>query len=265
ERVEGMSLDALLAGVGRDWPFESFAEFLDAIEARGTAINVGALVGHTPVRLHVLGDEASEREATAEEVATMRTLVRDALHAGALGFATSKSPTHVGDAGRPVPSRAAARGEIETLAGTLGEAGHGVMQATIGPGFFLDELAAIARATGRPVTWTALLGGMLGPDGHRFVLERSAALQAEGVAVIPQVSCRPLSVGFPLKAPFPLESMSLFRPVSQADHAGKRRLYADPDFRRALRERSEAGPIAGRFADMQINEHAPDAALRQWR
>src|SRR4029453_10614540 len=144
ERVEGMSLDALLAGVGRDWPFESFAEFLDAIEARGTAINVGALVGHTPVRLHVLGDEASEREATAEEVATMRTLVRDALHAGALGFATSKSPTHVGDAGRPVPSRAAALGEIETLAGTLGEAGHGVMQATIGPGFFLGARAGAA-------------------------------------------------------------------------------------------------------------------------
>jgi N-acyl-D-amino-acid deacylase len=265
ERVEGMSLDALLAGVGRDWPFESFAEFLDAIEARGTAINVGALVGHTPVRLHVLGDEASEREATAEEVATMRTLVRDALHAGALGFATSKSPTHVGDAGRPVPSRAAALGEIETLAGTLGEAGHGVMQATIGPGFFLDELAAIARATGRPVTWTALLGGMLGPDGHRFVLERSAALQGAGVAVIPQVSCRPLTVEFQLKAPFPLESMSVFRPVSQADAAGKRRLYADPDFRRALRERSEAGPIAGRFADMQISEHAPDASLAERR
>src|SRR5262249_34734902 len=57
ERVEGMSLEALLAGVGRDWPFESFPEFLDALERRGTAINVGALVGHTPVRLHVMGEE----------------------------------------------------------------------------------------------------------------------------------------------------------------------------------------------------------------
>src|SRR5499425_2640466 len=60
ERVEGMSLEALLAGVGREWPFESFPEFLDALEARGTAINVGALVGHTPVRLQVLGEEATE-------------------------------------------------------------------------------------------------------------------------------------------------------------------------------------------------------------
>ncbi len=51
ENVEGMSLDALHAGIGDDWPFETFPEFLDAIERRGTAINVGALVGHTPVRL----------------------------------------------------------------------------------------------------------------------------------------------------------------------------------------------------------------------
>ena len=256
ERVEGMSLDALLAGVGRDWPFETFPEFLAAIARRGTAVNVGALVGHTPVRLHVMGEEATEREATAEEIAAMRALVLDALRHGALGFATSKSPTHVGDAGRPVPSRAASLEEIETLAGCLGEVGHGVMQATIGPGFFLDELAAIARRTGRPVTWTALLGGMLGPDGHRGVLAQSAALQADGVAVIPQVSCRPLTVEFQMKAPFPLESMSLFRPVSQADRAGKRRLYADPDFRRALRERSSVGPL-GVFADMQISDIRP--------
>ena len=265
ERVEGMSLEALLAGVGREWPFESFPEFLDALEARGTAINVGALVGHTPVRLQVLGEEATEREATDAEIAAMRAIVAEAMAAGALGFATSKSPTHVGDAGRPVPSRAASLAEIETLADCLGEAGHGVMQATIGPGFFLSELATIARRTGRPVTWTALLGGMLGPDGHRGVLEQSATLQADGVAVIPQVSCRPLMVEFQMKAPFPLESMSLFRPVSQADAAGKKRIYADPEFRAALRERTEAGPLGGRFTDMQITEHAPEPSVAERR
>src|SRR4029077_7031854 len=129
ESVEGMSLDALRAGVGTDWPFESFAEFLTAIERRGTAINVGALVGHTPVRLYVMGEEATEREASAEEVAAMRGLVRDALAAGgaagggggvpgalaagALGFAPSKPPPPVGGGGRPVPSRVAALSEIE--------------------------------------------------------------------------------------------------------------------------------------------------------
>ncbi len=104
------------------WPFETFPEFLDAIERRGTAINVGALVGHTPVRLYVMGEDATEREATADEIAAMRALVAEALRAGAIGFATSKSPTHVGYGGRPVPSRAASVEEIATLAGALADA-----------------------------------------------------------------------------------------------------------------------------------------------
>jgi N-acyl-D-aspartate/D-glutamate deacylase len=261
ESVEGMSLDALRAGVGRDWPFETFAEFLDAIARRGTAINVGALVGHTPVRLYVMGEEATEREATADEVEAMRRLVAEALAAGALGFATSKSPTHVGYAGKPVPSRAAALSEIETLAGCLGDAGFGVMQATLGPGLFLDEFAAIQRRTGRPISWTALLAGMLGPDGHRAVLEQSARMQAEGVRVIPQVSCRPLTIEFQMKAPFPLESMSLFRPVSAADFEGRKRIYADPEFRRAFRERADGGPLGIRFDGMEIGDHVPEPSL----
>src|SRR4051794_26918094 len=101
ESVEGMSLEALQAGLGDDWPFETFPQVLDAIARPGPAVNVGALVGHTPVRLYVMGEEASEREATADEIAAMRALVADALAAGALGFATSKAPTHVGWAGRP--------------------------------------------------------------------------------------------------------------------------------------------------------------------
>ena len=265
ESVEGMSLEALRAGIGAAWPFESFAEFLAAVERRGTAINAGALVGHTPVRLYVMGEEATEREATDEEIGQMRGLVRDALRAGALGFATSKSPTHVGWAGRPVPSRVASWHEIEALAGCLAEAAGGVMQATIGPGLFLDQFAAIQERTHRPVSWTALLGGMLGPDGHRAVLEQSAALQARGIRVIPQVSCRPLMVEFQLRAPFPLESMSVMKPVSQADPAGRRRLYADPAFRGALRERIDEGRIGAPFRDITITEHPPDPSVADRR
>jgi N-acyl-D-aspartate/D-glutamate deacylase len=183
ESVEGMSLEALRAGVGEDWPFESFPEYLDAIERRGTAINVGALVGHTPVRLYVMGEEATEREARPDEVARMRDIVREAVLAGAIGFGTSKAPTHVGYAGKPVPSRAAALEEIESLAGALGETQRGVVQATIGRGLFLSELAAIQRQTGRTVSWTALLEGFFGPEGHRRVLEETAKLQAQGVQV----------------------------------------------------------------------------------
>ncbi len=263
ENVEGMSLDALHAGIGDAWPFETFPEYLTALEGRGTAINVAALIGHTPVRLYVMGEEATEREATDGEVAAMRAIVTEALRAGALGFATSKSPTHVGYAGRPVPSRAAAISEIETLAESLGEVPHGVLQVTLGPGLFLGEFAAIQQRTQRPVSWTALLGGMLGPDGHRPILAQSAELQAQGVRVIPQVSCRPLMVEFQLKAPFPLESMRVLKPVSQADAAGRRAIYADPEFRRQLRESIDRGRLARGFADMHITEHAPDRRLQE--
>src|SRR5262245_41759521 len=143
EKVEGMSLACLEAGLGADWPFETFPQYLDAVERRGMAINVGAFVGHTPVRLYVMGEEATERAATPDEVARMRALVAEALAAGALGFATSKAPTHVGYAGRPVPSRVAEIAEIAALAGALGAAGRGIMQATVGPGLFFDEFAAL--------------------------------------------------------------------------------------------------------------------------
>src|SRR5262245_21647970 len=167
ESVEGMSLDALRAGVGSDWPFETFPEFLDALDARGSAIHVAALVGHTPVRLYAMGEDATEREATADEITQMQAIVRDALAAGAIGFATSRAPTHVGYAGKPVPSRAASIAEVETLARTLGEFEHGVMQAAIGRDLFIPQLAEIAQATGDTMSWTALLQGIAGPDLHR--------------------------------------------------------------------------------------------------
>jgi N-acyl-D-aspartate/D-glutamate deacylase len=263
ENVEGMSLDALVAGVGDDWPFETFPQYLDAVERRGSAINVGALIGHTPLRLFVMGEESTEREATDDEIAKMRAIVREALDAGALGFATSQAPTHVGYGGRPVPSRAASVAEIETLASTLGDAGHGVMQATIGRGFFLDEMAAIQKRTSRPVTWTALLAGMMGPDGHRWVLQKTAEMQRDGVNVVPQVSCRPLMVEFQFKAPFPFESLPFFQPVSAADRAGKARIYADPEFRTKFREHGQGGVLAARWQDTTISEAPSEPALNE--
>ncbi len=265
ENVEGMSLPALQAGVGETWPFETFPEFLDAIERRGTAINLGALVGHTPVRLYVMGDECTEREATDDEVAAMRAIVADALAAGALGFATSKSPTHVGYAGKPVPSRAAAIEEIEALATCLADAGSGVMQATVGSGLFLDAFESLQQRIGRPITWTALLGGMLGPDGHRGILERTRKAQEQGIEVYPQVSCRPLVVEFQFKSPFPLQSQPLFQQVSEADFAGRQRIYADPEFRAAFRATGSSGLLSTSLEEMVIASHPSDPSLADRR
>ena len=147
EKVEGMSAAALTTGLGEKWPFETFPEYLDTIEKLGTAINIGVLVGHTPTRLYVMGEEATEREATSDEIEQMRKIVDEALDAGALGFATSKSPTHVGFKGKPVPSRAASYEEIDALASTLQNRGA-VMQATAGKELWFDEYAELTKKYG---------------------------------------------------------------------------------------------------------------------
>jgi len=144
EKVEGMSAETLFEGLGQDWPFETFPEYLDAIEKSGSAINVAVMIGHTPLRLYVLGEESTDREATEEEIATMRGIVKESLEAGAIGFASSKSFTHTGYKGKPVPSRLASTEEIKELARPLGELGRGIMQATVGPGLSFDEFDEIS-------------------------------------------------------------------------------------------------------------------------
>ncbi len=104
QHVEDMSLDTLSVGVPWD-EFESFPEYLDAVERRGAALNYGCYVGHTAVRMYVMGEDAYERPATDDELARMQEVVAESMAAGAMGFASSASPTHNGDGGRPVPSR----------------------------------------------------------------------------------------------------------------------------------------------------------------
>lgn len=268
EKVEGMSADALRAGLGAEWSFESFPEYLDAVEARGSAINLAAMIGHTPVRMHVMGEEATERAATPEEIAAMRAIVAEAVEAGALGFATSKSDTHVGYEGRPVPSRASDAEEIGAIAGALGDAGRGVIQATMGRGLAFQEFEAIAKATGRPVSWTALLAGAGGPGVWELLLQMSHDLHAAGVPVHPQVSCRPLMFEFTMAQPFPFESMRLFQPISAAaDTSAKVAIYRDPEFRTKLRDKLSSdrggGVLGGSWDRAVVSWFPPDRSLEE--
>ncbi len=238
EKVEGMSTDALFAGLGEEWPFETFPEYLDAIDENGVAANVGVLLGHTPLRFYVMGEAATERAATEDEVAQMQAIVSEAMAAGAIGFATSRASTHVGYEGRPVPSRACDVAEIFTLANTVGAAGGGLIEATAGRGLFLDEYARLADESRCHVTWTALLADLsLGDGTHEEQLQRSEALAAAGHKVFPQVTPRPLNFEYQMKEPFIFEAISMFKPVSAADFEGKKRLYQDPEFRSAFREK----------------------------
>ncbi|MBV1930886.1 MAG: amidohydrolase family protein [Porticoccaceae bacterium] len=247
ENVEGMDASALHAGLGEDWPFESFPEYMDAIESGGMGINVGVLMGHTPIRLYVMGEDSTEREATPDEVVQMRELVREGLRAGAMGFASSKAPTHIGAGGKPVPSRLAVyKSEILEIAKVIGEEKTGIIQSTLGGDVLHDQFAEMSKVADCNVTWTALLQGIsLGGGDHREQLKKSADMVADGAKVFPQVSPRALNFEMNFKAPFIFESMPVFKPVSAADIEGKKAIYQTEDFRDQFKQAVAKGTALG--------------------
>lgn len=264
EKVEGMSVSALQAGLGENWPFETFGEYLDAIDARGSAINVAVLLGHTPLRTYVMGEAATERAATDNEIEEMRAIVKQGMKDGALGFATSRAGTHVGYEGRPVPSRACEIEEIFRLAKAVGESGGGLIAATAGKDLFIDEYPDLARESGCTVTWTALLAGLaLGKGDHEEQLAKSEALVEAGHRVFPQVTPRPLNFEVQMKEPFIFEPFSVMKPVSAADVEGKKKLYADPEFRAAFRDRIDGArkEFKGAFEKTVISQHQKNGDL----
>jgi len=254
ENVEGMSVDALRAGLGDDWPFETFPQYLDALETGGCAVNMAALVGHTALRMFVMDEESVEREATPGEIATQRQIVKEALEAGALGFATSRAGTHVGYDGKPVPSRLANIEEIYEIASVMGELGAGVMQATVGRGLGHDEFAHIAEQTGRPVSWTALLSGVPNQD-YRDELAKAAVIADRGLPVYPQVAVQPVQFEMNWKAPFIYEALRCFGPISKArTDDEKKAIYADAEWREQFKAKAGIGGVIGdRWARTDIS------------
>ena len=223
QHVEDMSFDTLAAGVPWD-EFETFPQYLDAVAARGTALNFGCYVGHTAVRLYVMGEDAYERPATEDEIALMQTVVADAMAGGAAGFASSASPTHNGDSGRPVPSRVADLAELRALLEPVKQCGRGVVALLPGGVFPNEEVFRLQREIGRPFTWTALLT-VKGYPYHEKVIAEHDAAWADGVEVWPQVSCRPLVFQMNLSEPFTLNMRpDVRRADGQVQGRARRRL-----------------------------------------
>src|SRR5688500_11042140 len=154
--VEGMDLGALLEGTR--WDFETFPEYLAALERRRPYANVGVLAGHSTIRTAVMGEEASTRaQPTAAELQRMQAMVQEALQAGAAGFASSFSPNHSGWGGKPMPSTIAGDEELRSLAGELGRAGRGVFVMATGPRATPEFMESIAAHTGRPAFMVTVL------------------------------------------------------------------------------------------------------------
>jgi N-acyl-D-aspartate/D-glutamate deacylase len=234
QHVEDMSLDTLTAGVPWD-EFETFPQYLDAVGRRGTALNYGCYVGHTAVRMFVMGEDAYERAATPDELDAMQRVVGEAMDAGAIGFASSSSPTHNGDRGRPVPSRVADLAELRHLLQPLRERGRGVVALLPGGVFSNQEVFDLQAEIGRPFTWTALLTIQGYPYHEQVVAEHDAARQ-RGIDVWPQVSCRPLVFQMNLAEPFTLNMRPSFQALMGVSREERIAAYRDPAWRAATWE-----------------------------
>jgi N-acyl-D-amino-acid deacylase len=182
---------------GLTWEWETFPEFMDALERRPRAIDIGAQIAHHPLRVYVMGDRAIRLEtATADDIAAMRRLTIEALRAGAFGFTTSRTDSHKTPVGDMVPSRYAA---IEELLG-IGSALGAVQAGAFGMNSDFDDeeeeiawITRLAKETGRPA-WFLLTDRYEDGERWRRLLGAVHAARAQGVPLTAQIAGRPIGV-----------------------------------------------------------------------
>ncbi len=200
---------------GLPWSWETFPEYLDALEARRRDIDVAAFLPHSPLRVYAMGRRGADREpATPEDLATMRALATEAIEAGALGFATSRFTIHKTESGSPIPSYDAAREEIEEIAKGVVDGGGGLLQFVpdIPAGGYqpvLQTVFDVAEDVGLPVTFTLIVANSGDPTWEDAItmIEKANANGGGEVRFTAQLLPRPIGliIGLELSAnPFVL-------------------------------------------------------------
>ena len=205
EGVEDIPGSALSAGI--KWSWETFPEFLDAIDRTPLAIDVGAQVPHGSVRTYVMGERGAKNEpATPEDIAKMAAIVKEGIEAGALGFSTSRTLLHKAVDGEPVPGTFAAEDELFGIGRVLGELDRGVFELAgagaggediLGPKKEMEWMRRLSAEIGRPVSF-AMLQVDAAPQLWRELLELSTEAVEEGAQIYPQIAGRPFGmlIGF---------------------------------------------------------------------
>ncbi len=237
--VEDISTDAMAAGI--DWTWESFPEYMAAVERRPKALNHAMYIGHSGVRMYVMGRRALTDQATDEEIGRMARLVQEAIRAGAVGFSTSLSHTHMTPAGTPVASRIAAWDEIERIVAAMAEIDAGIFQ--IGPNIlnrtenlaFLERMRGFALTHRRPVMFGLIStrqgdDPMRWPDMARVIDETNAA----GGRMFGQGTTRSINAIFSLKSYLPFDVLPAWKAIRSAPLDEQKRRLRDPAVRREL-------------------------------
>jgi N-acyl-D-aspartate/D-glutamate deacylase len=236
-RVEGMSRAALNEGLR----FEggSFADYWRRFDGK-LGVNVGSYVGHCAVRRWVMGDDASTRQATSDEVAAMQELVRQAMRDGALGFSTSQLAIHVGEDGREVPCNHASRDEILALSSVLAEFARGALEIiprSFASGYDDADRQLVLdmyRVSGRPVELNILVPTPDNPMGWERTLEFAREASKQGVRLHPQFTTNELALHLKLADTFIFDEMPTWRDALTAPAPERARRLRDPAVRAKL-------------------------------
>jgi N-acyl-D-aspartate/D-glutamate deacylase len=247
EDIPGAVLDE-----GITWSWESFGEYLDALEARPHDMDFGAQLPHGALRLYVMGERAARLEdATEEDAQAMRRLAAEAMRAGAMGFSTSRTLNHRTATGDPTPSLRARGDELEAIARGVADAGHGVIEfiSDFSPdadGEF-ELVRTMVGQTGVPLS-LSLAQDHRRPDAWVGLLARIEAAAAEGLPVRAQVAPRPVGVVVGLQSSYhPLMAFPAWRDVAGLSVPEQARALRDPSLRaRLLSEISAADEDARR-------------------
>ena len=249
EGVEDIPGTALAEGLPWDW--ETFPEYLDALDRRAYVVDVGTHVTHAPLRAYVMGERGADpNEApTADELAAMARMVRDGVEAGALGFTTSRTYAHRTRDGLPLGTRFSSADELLALSGAMGETGAGVVQLISDAYLSPDEefsrhemelMRSIVETSGRPLSMTVQQVEQV-PDRWREMTAWVAAGVAAGLPLRTQVAPRPVGVLQGLEASVnPVAICPSFREIADRPLAAKVAALRDPERRaRIVAEHAE--------------------------
>jgi N-acyl-D-amino-acid deacylase len=248
ESVEDIPAGSILAGLA--WEWETYGEYLRAIDALPKGVNVGGMVGHCAVRQYAMGERGlSEEPASADDIATMAGLVDEAIGAGALGFSTSRTLLHHVPDGRAVPGTWATTDELYAIADVLGRRGHGVFEAAPrferpgadyeGTRAEVHWMAEINRRTKRPVTF-GLAQSNLGPELFRKILQFVDEEAAAGGVIYPQTTARGIGLLFGIVHRTFFDRAPAWQELSALDVAGRLAALEDPERRATLVEQANA-------------------------